>query len=347
MAAPSAGTSSSHPGSRIVCFGELLLRLGAPDRGLLLQRPSLDVHVGGAEANVAVGLSRLGHEVGMVSIVPDNALGEAALGELRRYGVDTSACRTGPGRMGLYFLTTGAIHRPSDVLYDRAHSAFALAEGDRLDWPALLDGAGWLHLSGINAAIGPRGAAAALRAVVAAREAGIAVSFDCNYRAKLWAEWGGDAPGILGSLMSGADIIFGDARDFAMVLGRRFDGLNAARAAADAAFEAFPHLRWIAQTEREQVSVDHNVLSARLLTRSGTEVAGPVHVAPIVDRIGGGDAFAAGVLHGLIRDRGEAEAVRTGLAAAALKHGIPGDLALVSASDIDGFLAGDGLHVRR
>jgi 2-dehydro-3-deoxygluconokinase len=333
--------------ARIVCFGELLLRLGAPGREALLQRPHLEVFVGGAEANVGVGLARLGHKVSMATVVADNVLGDAALGELRRYGVSTDHAVAAPGRMGLYFLTTGAIHRPSDVLYDRAGSAFADAAADAIDWAAALDGASWLHLSGINAAIGAKGAAAAERAVAAAAAAGVAVSFDCNYRAKLWAEWGGDAPGILRRLLSAADVIFGDARDFALVLGQAFDGPDAPRRAADAAFAAFPRARVIAATSRQQVTVDHHVLSARLLTRDGEHGADPVHVVPIVDRIGGGDAFAAGILHGLIGERPYDEVVRVGLAAASLKHGIPGDLALLSAAEIDGFLDGGAFDVRR
>jgi len=334
-------------GHRVVCFGEMLLRLGAPDRGLLLQRPSLDVFVGGAEANVAVGLARLGHDVAMATVVPDNPLGEAALAELRRYGVATTHARKVPGRMGLYFLTTGAIHRPSDVLYDRAGSAFAKADADTVDWDAALAGATWLHLSGVNAAVGPQGAAAALRAVAAAKAKGVRISFDCNYRAKLWAEWGGDAPTILRDLLSAADVVFGDHRDFALVLGKAFDGEDAPRRAADAAFDAFPTARLIANTDRRQVTVDHHVLYGRLLTRDGMYTAGPVDVGPIVDRIGGGDAFAAGVLHGLLTDRPPHETVQIGLAASSLKHGIPGDLALISRSDIEGFLAGEGLHIRR
>jgi len=332
---------------KIVCFGELLLRLGAPGREQLLQRPRLEVFVGGAEANVGVGLARLGHRVSMATVVADNALGQAALGELRRYGVETHHAVLRPGRMGLYFLTTGAIHRPSDVLYDRAGSTFAVAEPDAVDWDAALEGAALLHLSGINAALGRSGTDAALKAVKTAKAKGIAVSFDCNYRAKLWAEWGGDAPAIIRELLCHADVIFGGRRDFGLVLGRKFEGENSPRIAADAAFEAFPHARWIANTSREQVTVDHHILSARLLTREGTYLADPVHVAPIVDRIGGGDAFAAGILHGLLTGRPEAEVVRMGLAAAALKHGVPGDLALVSRSDIEGFLEGGAFDVRR
>lgn len=173
--------------ARILCFGELLLRLGAPGHALLLQQPRLDVHCGGAEANVGVSLAHFGHEVAMVSTVADNPLGAAVLGELRRHAVDTRHVRRVDGRMGLYFLTTGAIHRPSEVIYDRADSAFALAPADAYDWPRLLEGVQWLHLSGVSPALGADVAQATLAAARAARAAGVKVSFDGNYRPKLSA----------------------------------------------------------------------------------------------------------------------------------------------------------------
>src|SRR5690606_29991228 len=160
-------------GGRIACFGELLLRLAAPGRALLLQSPGLEVRIGGAEANVGVSLARFGHEVAMLGTVADNALGQAALGELRRHGVDTRAMRVVDGRMGLYFLATGAGHRPSEVLYDRAGSAFALAAAGDYDWPVLLRGVGWLHLSGITPALGAATAAAATAAAHAAVDLGV------------------------------------------------------------------------------------------------------------------------------------------------------------------------------
>ena len=150
--------------ARVVCFGELLLRLSAPGREKLLQSPQLEVRIGGAEANVGVSLSCFGHQVAAVGTVADNALGEAAAGELRRYGVDTTGLRKVAGRMGLYFLAPGAIHRPAEVLYDRAGSAFAVAPAEAYDWPALLRGADWLHLSGVTPALGANTAAAALAA---------------------------------------------------------------------------------------------------------------------------------------------------------------------------------------
>lgn len=335
---------------RIVCFGELLLRLAAPGRELLLQSPRLDVHVGGAEANVAVSLARFGHDVAMVSAVPRNALGIAAVGELRRHGVDTRGVAFAPGRMGLYFLVAGAIQRPSEVLYDRAGSAFALAPADFHDWDALLHGADTLHVSGVSPALGPAAAAATLRAVRMADERGVAVSFDGNYRPKLWQAWDSDAPAILRGILAHVDVLFADYRDIAVVLGRDFEALPAEQrnpAAAQAAFAAFPRLRRMATTVRAQHSVDHHELSAQMITRE-REVATQVHaITPIVDRIGAGDAFAAGVLHGLRSGQEDAQALRFGLACACLKHSIPGDFNLAGIADVEAFLGERRFDVRR
>ena len=335
----------------VVCFGELLLRLGAPDRELLLQSPRLDVHVGGAEANVAISLARFGHAVSMASVLPANALGEHVLGELRRHGVDTRAVQRGDGRMGLYFLATGAGVRPSEVLYDRADSAFARAAADAFDWDTVLAGADMLHLSGVTPALGPRSAEAALRAARAGRTHGCTVVFDGNYRSKLWETWSGDAPSILRNIIECADIAFADHRDVAIVLGRSFDEdtpLARFTAAAQAAFEAFPTLRKLVSTHREQHSVEHHSLGAMLATR-----AGGVHTAPaqalhaIVDRIGGGDAFAAGVLHGLRSGMDDPASLRFGLGAGCLKHTVPGDFNRVSAEDVNASLSDTRLDVRR
>ena len=208
--------------SGFVCFGELLLRLSAPDHELLLQSGSLAVHIGGAEANVAVSLAHFGHATRMVSVVADNALGKACIGELRRQGVRTEAIQSTEGRMGLYFLTVGAGHRPSEVLYDRADSAFALAAADAVNWSPVLAGASWFHVSGITPAVSPNAAAAALRAARAARAQGLSVSFDCNYRAKLWQRWAGNARGILRELLAEADLVFAEERDMALILGRDY-----------------------------------------------------------------------------------------------------------------------------
>ncbi|HVY86203.1 MAG TPA: sugar kinase, partial [Caulobacterales bacterium] len=256
---------------RIVCFGELLIRLSAPGREMLLQTPELRVHMGGAEANVAVSLARFGFAPSIVSIVSDNALGRAVIEELRRYGVDTTTIKTHAGRMGLYFLSPGAIQRPSQVLYDRADSSFALAPADLIDWAPILSGASWLHLSGIPPAISANAASAALRAAKAARQAGAKVSFDGNYRGSLWGGRAREAPGILGALLAEADLAFADHRDVALITGKTFDGdeHEQRQHAAATAFAAFPKLQRIACTARRVHSVDHNDLSGVMFTRDG------------------------------------------------------------------------------
>jgi len=336
---------------KIVCFGELLLRLGAPGRQLLLQSPVLDVHVGGAEANVAVSLARFGHDARMVGLVADNALGEAALGELRRHRVDTHAVQQAAGRMGLYFLTPGAIQRPSEVLYDRADSTFARTGGGTHDWPALLAGADWLHVSGVTPALGQTAADGVLVAVKAARAAGVKVSFDGNFRPKLWEAWGGNAPSILRGLMAEADILFASHRDLQVVLGLDFPQPTPQErfaAGAAAAFTAFPHVQQMAATVRVQRSVDHHALSGITALRDGRLLTTPSYeVSPIVDRIGTGDAFAAGVLHGGLVGMDPSDALHFGVAAACLKHSLPGDFNLVAAADVQAFLGENSLDVKR
>jgi 2-dehydro-3-deoxygluconokinase len=334
---------------KVVCFGELLLRLGAPGREMLLQTPRLDLHVGGAEANVAVSLARFGHPVSMVSTVPDTALGDYAVGELRRHGVDTRDVRRVPGRMGLYFLETGAGHRPSQVLYDRAGSAFAEHTG--YDWAACLDGADWLHLSGVTPALGHACAESAIAAAEAARKAGVQVSFDGNFRSKLWQAWDADPPAILRRLMGASTVLFADHRDMAVVLGAECEAERVEEKVVQAAahaFKAFPEARYLACTQRRQHDVDHHVLSAMLIERDGAVHSTPAYsIAPIVDRIGAGDAFAAGVLHGLVGAMDPDKALHFGLAAACLKHSVPGDFNRVQVGDVEAFMSTEGFHVRR
>jgi 2-dehydro-3-deoxygluconokinase len=335
----------------IVCFGELLLRLGAPGRQRLLQSPILEVCVGGAEANVAVSLARFGHRADMVSVVADNALGEAACGELRRHGVDTGGIGRAPGRMGLYFLTPGAILRPSEVLYDRADSAFARVAGGQHDWGSLLQGADWLHVSGVTPALGRDAAEGTLKAVRASRAAGVKVSFDGNFRPSLWQAWDGDARSILRGLMAEADLLFASHRDIEVVLGAEFGQPSAQErfaAGAAAAFAAFPKLQRMAATVRVQRSVDHHVLSALDLHRDGRSHATTGYELPsIVDRIGTGDAFAAGVLHGEITGMAAGQGLHFGLAAACLKHSLPGDFNLFDAAEVTAVVEQQGFDVKR
>ncbi len=336
---------------RIDCFGEILLRLAAPGRQRLLQTPQLEVQVGGAEANVAVSLSCLGTPARMISALPESVLGDAALGELRRYGVDVSAISREPGRMGLYFLAQGALQRPSEVLYDRADSSFSLCGSEQFDWPSLLAGSSRLHLSGVTPALGEKSAGLALDAARAASALGVPVSFDGNFRGKLWERWGGDAPRLLHELMAHADLLFADHRDMAVVLGGSFDepdALSRFAAAAQAAFAAFPKLRWFTTTHRQQRSVDHHLMSASLAERGGGLWRTPeIELGGIVDRIGGGDAYAAGFTHAQHAGDDPQRCLRFALAACCLKHSVHGDFNPVSASEVEALLQGGGLDVRR
>lgn len=334
---------------KLLAFGEIMLRLSPPGRELLLQTPRLDVWVAGAEANVVTQLARLGHDVGMASLVPDNDLGRSAVSTLRGHGVDTATIGFSGDRMGLYFVTSGAGMRATEVIYDRAGSSFAQAPSDAWDWDVLLAGVDRLHLSGITPALGPVPAQSAIAAAEAASARGVPVSFDGNWRGKLWERWDSDPRAILMQIVVHADLMFGNHRDIALLLGRSdFSGEAEGRRrdAAEAAFAALPKLQTIASTARHVEHVDLHRLAARVDTRAGAAQTEEVVLAGIVDRIGGGDAFAAGVLHALRCGGDAADAARTGLALAALKHSLPGDAGLFRQPDLDAYLAG-GLDVRR
>lgn len=332
----------------LLAFGEIMLRLSPPNRELLLQTPRLDVWVGGAEANVVTQLACLGHDVALASRVPDNDLGRAAIAGLRSRGVDTRPILIGGDRLGLYFATPGAGLRATEIIYDRSASSFAEAPADAWHWDALLENVDHLHLSGITPALGPVPAQWTIAAVEAAARRGIAVSFDGNWRGKLWARWDGDPRAILTRIVEHVDLLFGNHRDIALLLDRDFEsfGENAARNAAEAAFEHFPKLQTIASTARQVDHADMNRLSARIDTRSEGMQTEEIVLSNIVDRIGGGDAFAAGVLHALRNGEDITRAAHVGLAVAALKHSLPGDAGLFRQSDIDNFFEGR-LDVRR
>lgn len=338
---------SSH---HVVCFGELLMRLSAPGRERLLQSPRLDVHFGGAEANVAASLSILGHHSAIVSTLPDDAIGHACLGELRRHGVDTGRIGFAAGRMGLYFLSPGAMHRPSEVLYDRADSAFARVPADAYDWPQLLSDAHWLHVSGITLALSESAAGAALAAVRAAGSLGVGVSFDCNYRSRLWGDRAAQAPLLMREVVAHADLLFGNDRDVSLMLGVEFaqtDPAERFRAAADVAFAAWPRLQRMAATQRTHLSVDDQDIAGLLADSGTTHLSQTYRLTGIVDRIGGGDAFAAGLLHGLWNEPGDAAALDFAVAAACLKHSVPGDVNLLKDAEIRAHLSGYGYEVKR
>jgi 2-dehydro-3-deoxygluconokinase len=242
------------------------------------------------------------------------------------------------------------MHRPAEVIYDRAGSVFAAMAPAAYDWPALLDGASWLHLSGINLALGDASAEAALAAVRAARSGGVAISFDCNYRSKLWGAREEQAPGLLRQVLAEAALVFGNERDIALILGERFEQIEAAdrfAAAARRAFVAFPRLQLLAATDRRALDADCQQLGGLLATRTALFSTSVHSLTGIVDRIGSGDAFAAGLLHGLLHDRDKQQALEFAVAAACLKHSVPGDVNLLDAATMQAFLAQVGYDVKR
>lgn len=328
---------------KLVCFGEMLVRLSAPQGEMLLQTPQLAAHIGGAEANVAVCVSRLGGSAAMATMLPDNPLGAAARDELRRHGVDVSAIVTAPGRMGLYFLTPGAVIRPSEIVYDRAGSAFA-EHADAGSCIAALECAAYLHVSGISPAVSAKAGEATLAAVQAASERGVAVSFDGNYRSTLWAARGETGATIMRKLLGLATIAFVDERDIALVLGETFAERGAACAAA---FKAFPKLQRIAATVRTTHAVDAFSLGATLYARDGVVKAEPLELGGVVDRIGGGDAFAGGLLHGLMKSWAADDALGFALHCSAAKHGQVGDASHASEAQIRALMGAGGKDVRR
>jgi 2-dehydro-3-deoxygluconokinase len=332
----------------VTCFGELLLRLSPSGPQLLVQAAGLDVVVGGAEANVASALAALGHDVRFAGLLADNALGDKALAALRSAGIDTRFVARGPGRMGLYFLEAGSGPRPAAITYDRAGSAFALADPAQFDFAGALAGARLLHCGGITPALGTGGVALAKAAQTAAQAAGVPICFDGNYRAQLWDAWDSDPRGILSELVSEATILIGNHRDISLLLGRAFsgEGEHRRREAAEAAFAAFPKLELIASTARHLLTSDHHRIAARVDSRAEGYQTEEIDVTGIVDRIGTGDAFAAGVIDGWLAGGELADMAQRGLALAALKHTIPGDMCLVDRAMLDNFSAGAG-DVRR
>jgi 2-dehydro-3-deoxygluconokinase len=332
----------------IFCFGEVLLRLNPPAGTPLADARQLSLHIGGAEANVAAALAQLGRHVQMLTVLPEGPLGDLALGELRRAGIGTASVLRREGRLGLYFLDPGAGVRPSRIRYDRAGSAFAL-HAEAFDWAELARGASWFHVSGITPAVGEAGAEAARAAVRAMRQAGVPVSFDANYRSALWAGREADAVASFRDMAEGSDLLFAGAHDIARALGPEAGGdmPQARRAAAEAAFDAFPNLRLIASTRREIAPGGAQRLGARLDARDGGLETPSAELGAVVDRIGSGDAFAGAVIDAVLRRQPLETCARLGLAAAALKHGIAGDRWIGSRDDLERFNPETELDVQR
>jgi 2-dehydro-3-deoxygluconokinase len=334
--------------TKVVTFGEIMLRLSPPGVERLLQSPVLSATFGGGEANVAVSLAHFGLDSVYVTALPDHAIGDAAIRALRAEGVHTDHIVRRGARVGIYFAETGASQRASTVIYDRAHSAISQLKADAVDWAAVLADATWFHVTGITPALGANAAEATSRAIRAARSAGARVSFDLNYRRKLWSE--ADAQRVVGPLLREVDVVVANEEDLQSVLGIPVANTDVAagRLAIDGFRQAAERVtrefgpRMVAITLRESLSASDNGWSALLWDAgSGTMLTSQRYELRVVDRIGAGDSFAAGLIYALISGRLPADALRFAVAASALKHSIPGDFNRVTVDEVDRLAGGD------
>ncbi len=334
---------------RIVTFGEIMLRLAPPGFERFLQTPQFCATFGGGEANVAVALAGFGLPSSYVTVLPQNPIADAAIAELRRFGVDTSCIVRGKGRLGIYYLEAGANQRPSKVVYDRDNSAIALARPGELDWDAIFEGAGWFHVTGITPAISASAAALALEAVLKARAKGLTVSCDLNYRKNLW-KWGKPAVEVMRDLSQSVDIAIANEEDVQMALGiqaevdvhsGKLDPAQYEKLTAKVMSE-FTNLKAIAITLRESHSASHNGWSACLNNGKEFLVSRHYEITHIVDRVGGGDSFAGGLIYGLTTLPSPQEALDFAVAASCLKHSILGDFNRSTVDEVKALLKGGG-----
>jgi 2-dehydro-3-deoxygluconokinase len=334
---------------KYITFGEIMLRLKSPQAERFFQSPLLEATFGGGEANVAVGLARFDLDVAYVSAIPDNPIGDACIRELKRQGIDTSLIIRQGERLGVYFLEAGANQRPSMVVYDRSHSAISEASTGDIDWNKVFSGASWFHITGITPAISKSAAKLSLEAVKTAMEKGVKVSCDLNYRNKLW-KYGKTAPEIISEIVKYADIAIGNEEDCQKSLGVKVDiDVESGKLQAekykeltDKVLKQYPNIQKIAITLRESHSANDNGWSAVLNNRKDFYVSKKYEIHNIVDRVGGGDAFAAGLIYGLNRLSDDKEALKFAVAASCLAHSISGDLPLISVEEVTKLAAGSG-----
>jgi 2-dehydro-3-deoxygluconokinase len=332
---------------RIVTLGEIMLRLSTPGYERFMQAESFDVCYGGGEANVAVSLAGFGHDASFVTKLPANEIGDAAVSALRRYGVDTSDIVRGGDRVGIYFLETGASVRPSKVVYDRAHSAIAEAVPSDFDFEKIFEGAEWFHFTGITPAISDNAAAVTKAALIAAKKKGLTVSCDLNFRKKLWSSE--KAQKVMTDLMQYVDVCIGNEEDAEKVLG--FKPADTDVTKGDLALAGYEDIfkrmkerfgfRYVVSSLRESISASDNNWSAAIY--DGNEFYhSRTYKLHIVDRVGGGDSFAAGLICGLMDGKSGKEALEFAVAASALKHTIPGDFNCVTRNEVLALAGGDG-----
>ena len=332
---------------KVVTLGEIMLRLSTPGYERFMQAESFDVCYGGGEANVAVSLAGFGHDASFVTKLPANEIGDAAISALRRYGVDTSDIVRGGDRVGIYFLETGASVRPSKVVYDRAHSAIAEAVPSDFDFGKIFEGAEWFHFTGITPAISDNAAEVTKAALIAAKKKGLTVSCDLNFRKKLWSSE--KAQKVMTDLMQYVDVCIGNEEDAEKVLGFKPAGTDVTK--GDLALAGYEDIfkqmrerfgfRYVVSSLRESISASDNNWSAAIY--DGNEFYhSRTYKLHIVDRVGGGDSFAAGLICGLMDGKSGKEALEFAVAASALKHTIPGDFNCVTRNEVLALAGGDG-----
>ncbi|MCK4339653.1 MAG: sugar kinase [Candidatus Cloacimonetes bacterium] len=332
---------------KYITFGEIMLRLKTPNCEKFFQSPLLEATFGGGEANVAVGLSRLGLNSAYISVIPNNAIGDACIGELRKHNVDTSHILRKGNRLGIYFLEAGANQRPSKVIYDRSYSAIAQAKPGDIDWDEIFNGAGWFHISGITTAISLSASELSLEAVKKAREKDVTVSCDLNFRKKLW-KYGKSAPEVMGELVKYVDIVIANEEDCQKSLGVKVDidvesgelQVNKYKELTEKIFGLYPNIKKIAITLRESHSATYNGWSAVLKNRKEFLVSRKYEIYNIVDRVGAGDTFSAGLIYGLNQLDSDRKSLEFAVAASCLMHSIPGDLPLISVEDVKNLTGG-------
>ena len=332
----------------VVTLGEVMLRLKSPGFERLFQSPLLEATFGGAEANVAASLAQFGVDARFVSAIPANNVGDSCVAALRAFGIDTSMIKRQGDRLGIYFLENGANQRPSRVTYDRAGSSISTVRASDFDWGAVFAGADWFHVSGVTPAISASAAELSITAAREARARGLTVSCDYNYRKNLW-KYGKKAPDVMRELVALAHVGIANEEDCQQALGIESDvdvrsgelGGDKYRALAERVLQAFPNLQKQVITLRESHSADRNGWSAVL--HDGRECLTSRHhdITDIVDRVGAGDSFAAGLIYGLRAYRDDRKALEFATAASCLKHSILGDINRVSASEVEALMAGD------
>lgn len=329
---------------KIVTLGEIMLRLSTPGNKRFIQSDSFDAVFGGGEANVAVSCANYGHEVYFVSKLPAHEIGQSAINALRKYGVKTEFIARGGDRVGIYYLETGASMRPGKVIYDRAHSAIAEASAEDFDFDKIMEGASWFHWSGITPAISGKAARLTELACQAARRHRVTVSVDLNFRKKLWTKE--QAQAVMRPLMQYVDVCIGNEEDAEQCLGFKPDAdVVGGKTDAEGYKNIFAAMadefgfKYVISTLRESFSASHNGWKAMIYNGKEFYVSQRYDITPIIDRVGGGDAFSGGIIHGLLTMESQAQALEFAVAASALKHTINGDFNLVSEEEVN-LLAG-------